>query len=85
MAMLHVSKFVTIVFYLLLDLIFTKKNNFWHYVYVKFNIFSATYIFEKNEKMPFWATDLFLFKYGFLDLYWLYSDKTYSLLMLPTS
>ena len=46
-------------------LIFTK-NDFWYYVYVKFNIFSVKYTVEK---MPFWAADRFLFKCGFLELY----------------
>ena len=30
-----------------------KKNDFWHYVYVKFNTFSVKYIFEKNAILSY--------------------------------
>ena len=36
----------------LLDLEFTK-NDFWHYVYVKFNIFSVKYFLEENAILSY--------------------------------
>ena len=32
---------------------YLQKNDFWHYVYVKFNMFSVKYIFEKNAILSY--------------------------------
>ena len=32
---------------------YLQKNDFWHYVYVKFNTFSVKYIFEKNAILSY--------------------------------
>ena len=57
------------------------KHNFWKFIIIRLNIYKKT-IFEfifmlyvtYFEKNPCWAIDRYLFKYGFLDLYWLYSE-----------
>ena len=51
--------------------LYLQKNNFWHYVYVKFNTFSVKYIFEKNAILSY---KLFFNQIRFLELYWLYSE-----------
>ena len=67
---------------LLLDLVFTK-NDFWHYVYVKFNIFSVKYIFEKSHfklQTGFYSNTVFL---SYTD--YIVNGEIYSLDMLATS
>ena len=69
------------IFYFVLHLIFTK-NDFWHYVYAKFNIFSVKYFLFK---MPIWATGGFYTNtvfYSYTD--YIVNDETYSLGKLST-